>query len=421
MVEWKEIKFKQLVAEMGDGGTPDTTDPENFGVGIPWAVVEDVKPEIYETQQQLTDRGFTRCSAKKWPASSIILTTGATIGNVGIAKIELCTKQGITGIVPNEHADNLFLRYWLENNTNQLLRYAQGTTFKEIRTRPLGNLRIKVPVPFTEESVKIQKKISSILYSLDRSIGQTEEFISKTERLKKALMQNLLTGKMKPDGSFRNKKSFHHTLIGEIPLEWKIIKAKDICALVTDGTHSTPLPSGSGFPLVTSKNLTSEGINLSLSYLISAKDYEEVNRRSRVDQYDILYGMIGTIGNPQIVFYAEVNFAIKNVGLLKTNKDLRLAKWILNYLESSLYNNYLLRQQAGTTQQFISLGFLRKLPIPFPYSNNKIDWEEVDNINEKLDKIIRVINYRKKKIKCLHNLKKSLMQNLLTGKVRVKN
>ena len=171
MEGWREIKLKELISDMGDGGTPSTLNEGNFGGKIPWVVVDDVKPEIYSTKDSLTEQGYKSCSAKIWDVGTIILTTGATIGKVGIAKVPLCTKQGITGIVCNEYANNLFIRYWLEANEEQLIRFAQGTTFKEIRTRPLGNLKIMIPNPFTKESVDEQSAIAAILSKVDEAIA----------------------------------------------------------------------------------------------------------------------------------------------------------------------------------------------------------------------------------------------------------
>ena len=70
------------------------------------------------------------------------------------------------------------------------------------------------------------------------------------------------------------------------------------------------------------------------TYLVSKEDYSEINRRSQVNQYDILFGMIGTIGNPVIVMNREINFVIKNVGLLKFNGDYNLAQWVYYFLNS---------------------------------------------------------------------------------------
>ncbi len=243
MKEWKEIRFKDLLLEMGDGGTPSTLNDNNFGGDIPWAVVDDVKSKIYSTRNHLTELGYNNCSAKIWEVGTIILTTGATIGKVGIAMVPLCTKQGITGIVCNEYADNLFIKYWLEANTEQLLRYAQGTTFKEIRTRAIGNLKIKVPYPLTNESKSEQAAIASVLSKVDETIAAVQNSIDSAERLKKGLMQNLLTGKMKPDGTFRTADEFYiDEKFGKVPVGWDVKKVKEFGDVITGKTPPTDEP-----------------------------------------------------------------------------------------------------------------------------------------------------------------------------------
>jgi len=82
--------------------------------------------------------------------------------------------------------------------------------------------------------------------------------------------------------------------------EWKEYKLGEI-ADVRDGTHDSPKESNNGFPLVTSKNIKNGKIDLSNTYLISKSDYEFVNQRSKVDKWDILFSMIGTIGESAIV------------------------------------------------------------------------------------------------------------------------
>ena len=84
---------------------------------------------------------------------------------------------------------------------------------------------------------------------------------------------------------------------------------------VRDGTHSSPKYIDNGYPLVTSKNLSDSGLNLNDVSLISESDYNEINKRSKVEVGDILLGLIGTIGKPVLV--ETDGFAIKNVGLIK--------------------------------------------------------------------------------------------------------
>ena len=206
---------------------------------------------------------------------------------------------------------------------------------------------------------------------------------------------------------------FKESRLGLIPNDWVISKAKDYCKTVTDGTHDTPKATNEGHFLVTSKNLKNGEIDFSTSYKISPREFKDINRRSKVDQFDVLFGMIGTVGNPTIVYENPVDFAIKNVGLFKLNGDIKKSKWLYIFLSSYIFTNFLKKQQAGTTQQFVGLGFLRKIPVIFPKKP-----EEQTAIAGILSKVDEAIKSIQNSIKTAEKLKKSLMQNLLTGKLK---
>jgi len=145
---------------------------------------------------------------------------------------------------------------------------------------------------------------------------------------------------------------------------WKECKLGEICD-VRDGTHDSPKQSPTGFPLITSKNLKSGCIDLENTYLISESDFWDINKRSKVDKFDILYSMIGTVGEIAIV-KSEPSFAIKNVGLFKCNGNYELAKWVYYFMQSSEAKEELQAAQKGSTQSYISLGDLRSFPILLP-------------------------------------------------------
>jgi type I restriction enzyme S subunit len=214
-------------------------------------------------------------------------------------------------------------------------------------------------------------------------------------------------------------ENFQQTKLGLLPEEWGLIKSKDFCYKVTDGTHDTPEPQSDGFFLVTSKNLIDNKIDFSSCYYISKQDFNQINQRSAVNQYDVLFGMIGTVGNTAIVTQKEIDFAIKNVGLFKLDGNYDKAIWLKNYFSSNIFSNYLRKQMAGTTQQFVGLGFLRKTPIIIPQINKeKIDLLTIRSINYVLSKVDEAIEATQKSIKAAEKLKKALMQNLLTGKLK---
>ncbi|MBP5437784.1 MAG: restriction endonuclease subunit S [Treponema sp.] len=144
---------------------------------------------------------------------------------------------------------------------------------------------------------------------------------------------------------------------------WEIKKLSDVCD-VRDGTHDSPKFYDKGYPLVTSKNLKNGKIEMTNLKYISKEDYEKINERSKVDINDILFAMIGTIGNPVLVT-EEPDYAIKNMALIKDTGSI-FPNYLLFYLSSNCALDKMLHDSNGTTQRFVSLGYLRNFEIPVP-------------------------------------------------------
>ncbi|CAM3921544.1 restriction endonuclease subunit S [Avibacterium paragallinarum] len=166
----------------------------------------------------------------------------------------------------------------------------------------------------------------------------------------------------------------------------RFIEASNFCDLITDGTHNSPKKSEDGILLVTSKNIINSKLDLSKAYYISENDAQEINRRSKVDKFDILISMIGTVGEVCLI-EEEPNFVVKNVGILK-NKEKYKAKWLYFYLKSNFAKNIIRERLKGTTQQYLSLGELRKLPILTPIDKNHLI--STINILDSLEKKIEL-------------------------------
>ena len=148
-----------------------------------------------------------------------------------------------------------------------------------------------------------------------------------------------------------------------LPETWTWTRLNDVFD-VRDGTHDSPKYVSDGFPLVTSKNLYTGRLDLTDVKLISAEDHRQICDRSKVDREDILFAMIGSIGNPVIVD-VEPNFSIKNVALFKYyDRNLSEPSFLHLYLIHA--SERLKRITAGGVQSFVSLGFLRKYPFPLP-------------------------------------------------------
>ncbi|MGJ9458525.1 restriction endonuclease subunit S [Oceanobacillus sp. CF4.6] len=281
----------------------------------------------------------------------------------------------------------------------QFRALATGTSVYGISKSNIGKIVILIP------TINEQQKIAKILSTVDEQIEQNDELIEKTKALKTGLIQNLLT---KGIGHTEFKK----TEVGEIPIEWSI-KSLNKITDVRDGTHDSPKYINEGIPFITSKNLKEYGINYSDISYISLDDHKKFEKRSKVDDGDILFAMIGTIGNPVIV-YKTFDFSIKNVALIKFHESTEVInKFILYLLQSKIIKKQFAKVSNGGVQKFLSLKVIRNLSIPIP------TLEEQRKICDALSLVDEQLSdYRSEKDK-LQQLKKGLMQKLLTGQIRV--
>lgn len=150
---------------------------------------------------------------------------------------------------------------------------------------------------------------------------------------------------------------------------------------VRDGTHDSPKFVESGYPLVTSKNITGKGLDIQNVKFVSQEDFDAINKRSKVDVGDILFAMIGTIGFPTVVI-DEPNYAIKNVALFKKRQDDQNMDFFKYFLESPYAIENMLSQAKGAAQKFVGLKVLRSFNVPLPPK------PEQKRIVEKLDALL---------------------------------
>lgn len=196
-----------------------------------------------------------------------------------------------------------------------------------------------------------------------------------------------------------------------VPGHWSVECAHFAFNEVRDGTHDSPKQfDGEGFPLVTSKNLKESGLDFQNTKNISAEDHFEISKRSKVESGDILFSMIGTIGNVSII-ESETDFSIKNVGLFRKSTQLLTPKFSYYWLKSHTYQNWLDSRKRGGTQKFVSLGILRESPIVIaPLAEQK-------RIVEKLDEVLAQVDTIKARLDGIPDLLKRFRQSVLASAV----
>jgi len=194
----------------------------------------------------------------------------------------------------------------------------------------------------------------------------------------------------------------------EIPETWKWVRLGDSLD-VRDGTHDTPKYVAKGYPLVTSKNLKNGIIDFDNCKYISELDYIKISERSKVDRNDILFAMIGSIGNPVLVL-TDTKFSIKNMALFKNISsiiDMRYLLWFLFFSQETMK-----KKASGGVQSFVSLKFLREFLFPLP------PLAEQQRIVEKIEELLPLIERYEKAWTRLEELNKKFpldMQKAILG------
>lgn len=283
---------------------------------------------------------------------------------------------------------------------NKLLSLQNGTTGSRMRVTPSDTLSIPIPFP----SINEQRKIAAILSSVDEAIEKTEAIIEQTEKVKKGLMQQLLT---KGIGHTKFKK----TEIGEIPEKWEVLSVANVANTTSGGTPSRNKPEyfNGSIPWIKTGELKEKYI-----YDTEEKITEEAVKNSSaklVPKNSLIVAMYGaTIGNVSI---NKIDATTNQACCVIIPQKERLNYEFLYYL-LAFWKEKLIKLGAGGAQPNISQQIIKNLLIPIPSIKEQI---EIANILAILDKKIQ---NEKKKFDSLSNLKKGLMQVLLTGKVRVK-
>lgn len=146
------------------------------------------------------------------------------------------------------------------------------------------------------------------------------------------------------------------------------VNSSDFCKSIFDGTHDSPKYYEHGYPLVTSKYIVYNKVMSNLAPLIQKSDFDQINIRSKVQKFDVLVSMIGTVGN--IAFVTdEPDYAIKNIGVLRAKNELD-ARYLFYYMQSHEAQSEISNSLAGSTQPFLGLNQLRNLPIAVPIDEN---------------------------------------------------
>ncbi len=374
--EW-EVRPLNYLGAICSGGTPDTEVAEYWNGDIAWCTPSDITKldtkYIESTEVKITAKGLKESSATLLPPRSIVVCTRATIGNAAICNTEIATNQGFKNIIPNEKTNPEWLYYIIIYSKPRLVRFGCGSTFLEVSKKDFSRFKIAVP-PLAE-----QRKIAEVLSVWDEAIEKQARLIEKLALRKRGLMQRLLSAKLRLPG-FSDP--------------WKELKINKI-TIIRKGeqVNKDVLFSNAKYPVINGGITPSGYLDI----------YNTKANTITISEGGNSCGYVNFMTTPfwsgGHCYTIEAKDGINNLciyQLLKNNEK------------------YIMSLRVGSGLPNIQIKDLGNLKFMIP------TYQEQTAIAEVLTASDREIELAKEKLERLRRQKRGLMQQLLTGKKRVK-
>jgi len=376
----------------------------------------DLTSELYLTDVSEKDKK-NKAVSKCW---SIAVSSNGNRKRIGNAvyisdDTDYLFASFLTGFIPKKQnkLHPKYFYYWFSSHPVQerISAVSEGTTgLGNLDIRFLRNMDIEFP-----DSLFEQQAITGVLTKVDEAIEAVENSIKASERLNKSFMQNLLTGKLKPDGTWRHDDEFYvDEKFGKVPIGWTVETVKSLSTQVVDGEHHTPKRSESGFYLLSARNIKNGYLDLSNVDYVGEQELRRIQKRCNPRPGDILISCSGTIGNVCVVPDGLDAGMVRSAALVKLDKDNLEPHFAEIVFQSFFLQNQMKVSVSSSVQGNLFQGAIKKLKFFYPK-----DKQERSDISNTIKSVTDSINLKKGKVEKLIKLKKSLMQHLLTGKVRL--
>jgi type I restriction enzyme S subunit len=408
---WTEVRLRDA-AEIVGGGTPDSSDPRFWNGDIPWLTpteMTSLRGRLATTsERKITGLAVGSSNCRLLPIGALVLSTRGTIGNIAIVGVPLTCNQSCEALLPREGVSNEYLYYLLVFLKPLLERFGAGTTFASVTRRDIRDIRFSLPVPL-EQTV-----IAEILVAVDEALAAAQEKLATGSRFKRALMQRLFT-----QGLPGRHHRFQKTKWIEAPACWRFRQLRQIADVEAGFTMGRDLSGAKTVEVayLTVVNVQEGGFDLSNVERVLVKTSELDGLLLRDGDVLMTEGgdrdKLGRGGlwreQIQPCVYQNHIFRIR----MKSN-DYRseLFHFLLQTWQAKNYFYAHAKQTSNLCT--INSRELKRFPL---FEPPHAEQEEMLSLMSAADSKLAAIE---SEISSLEGLKRSLMQNLLTGRVRVR-
>ena len=382
--------------------------------GINWIKIGDVRPNdkyIHQTEEKIISEGKARSREVK--KGDFILSNSMSFGRPYILDIDGCIHDGWLTIQNYAVSfDKEYLYYLLGSDEifKQYVQMAAGSSVQNLNKEKVSDLQLKVP-PLPE-----QQRISKALSDVDALIFTTEKLLQKKRNIKQGTMQELLTGKKRLPG-FAKSNNTKMTELGEIPEDWEVKRFYELINDISDGPFGSNLKTEHytterEVRIIQLSNVGEDGWdneNVKYTTFTHAKEIQ----RCIVPYGSIVIAKMMPAGRAILCPNKEKMYILGSDCVRITPNSLLDSLFFIYFTKSSFYLNQIKENTQGSTRARTSVSKLKRIEIALSPKKEQIS---IAKILSDMDNEIDLLNTKLKKYR---NLKTAMMQQLLTGKIRL--
>jgi|LSQX01.1.fsa_nt_gb type I restriction enzyme S subunit len=353
-------------------------------------------------------------TSKQLDGKNIFLATGG-VANIKYYEGDAAYSTDTYAVTTKDEIDTEYLYFDLLNILYYInANYFQGSGLKHLQKKDLKKHQILFPENPTEQTT-----IASILSKVDEAIAQTEQLIAKYTRTKTGLMQDLLTKGIDEHGNIRSEQTheFKDSPLGRIPKEWEVSPLNQLCDLIVDCKNRTcPFVDKSEYPVIRTSNIKEGKLVWEDMKYTDSKSYKIWTERAIPQKDDVIITREAPLGQVLKIPRGITPVLGQRTMLFRLDKSKLLPDFLVNLILTEKMQLYLHSLSGGSTVHHLKVGDVKTILIQHPKSPN-----EQQKIQDLLVNEDRLIASLSKNLSKLQSLKTGLMQDLLSGKVRVKH